>query len=94
MVDLLEVELPVPVGVEDPILRRFAVTSLQRPAISQVGTVVNRPDPRMLSRKAIRDLPGSIPASVVDNDDLVVRAEREAVRRAASVTRSTLASSL
>ena len=74
-VDLLKVELPVAVGVENPFFGRLAEAALQRSAVTLVGFVVHGADLAMLGGQAVGDLAGSIAAAVVDDDDLKVVAD-------------------
>ena len=74
-VDLLEVELPVAVGIEDPLFGRLAEAALQRSAVTLVGFVVYGADLAMFCGQAVGNLAGSITAAVVDDDDLEIAAD-------------------
>jgi hypothetical protein len=75
-VEVVDVELPVAVHVEDVRLARRLESRAQRGAVAPVLRMVPRPQAGKPGGETVQDLAGPIAAAVVDDDDLVVETAR------------------
>src|SRR6202022_3292996 len=63
--EVLERELAIAVGEEDPPLRSGDEAGADRPAVTAAGPVMDPPEPRVLPRQLVGDRAGAVAASIV-----------------------------
>ena len=72
---VVDVELAVTVGVEDPLLAGAAEPALQGCTVAFVPPVMHDPDPPVLLGQAVGYPAGPVGAPVVDEDNLIVQVQ-------------------